>query len=116
LIDLGLLCLKLDSAHWEARRNLGEKVMKGSTGGPWVQLGIRLLFDATWENDAVQSAGEPMESRLHYGVSLQSLVARTLGRYLGKEVRESMRKGEVSLEAAEVEDCTPFHRVMRKTD
>jgi hypothetical protein len=123
LVDLGLFCFKLDPAHWEARQHLGEKVMVGSTGGPWAEFRTGEQFAAlkeTWKNDVLESAGGFVGFGVHPGVGLQALVARTLGLYLGKEVRERMGKGKDSLEALVLDnsilDCTPVRRVMRKSD
>lgn len=122
LVDLGLFCFHLDPAHWEARQHLGEKVMLGSTGGPWVGLGMGKEVAAlkeTWENDVCKSARGFVGDRHHAGVGLQALVARTLGWYLPKEVREKMGNGTVSLAAPVLDksilDCTPARRVMRKS-
>jgi hypothetical protein len=126
LVDLGLFCFKLDPAHWEARQHLSEKVMVGSTGGPWAEdrlfrMGEQLAaVKESWQNDVFKSAGGFVGSGLHLGVGLQALVARTLGRYLSKEVRERMGKGRDSLEALVLDDsildCTPVRRVTRKSD
>jgi hypothetical protein len=121
LVDLGLFCFKLDPAHWEAREYLGEKVMMGSTGGMWVASMTGEQFPAleeTWKNDVSESARGFVVSGDHRGVGLQALAARTLGRYLGKEVREKIAKGTDSLEAPELDevirDCTPVRPGMRE--
>jgi len=127
LVDLGLFCFKLDPAHWKACRHLSEKVMVGSTGGSWAKdplfrMGEQLATrKETWQNDVFKSVGGfAEESGLHHGVGLQALVARTLGRYLSKEVRERMGKGTDSLEALVLDDsivdCTRVRRVTRKSD
>jgi hypothetical protein len=123
LVDLGLFCYELDP-HWEARQNLDEKVMIGSTGGPWTKLltgeQFATLKEQTWKNDLPECTGESVDPRVREGVGLQSLVARTLGLYLPKELRESMGKGTVSLGAVVLDEsilhCTPVLRVMRKSD
>jgi hypothetical protein len=117
LIDLGLFCFKLDRAHWEARKLLSEKVMVGSTGGPWAAESTTreqiATLKETWKNDLCESAGRfvPSDPR---GVGLQALVARTLGRYLSKEVRQIMGDGTDRLGAPvlddAIRDCTPVRR------
>jgi hypothetical protein len=119
LVDLGLFCFKLDPSHWEARQHLGEKVMVGSAGGPWDEVRKReqvAAFKGTWENDVFESAGGFVGGRHHRGIGLQALVARTLGRYLSKDVRERMGTGTASLEGVTLEDsvinCMPVRHVM----
>jgi len=121
LVDLGLFCFELDPAHWKARQHLDEKVMVGSTGGPWAEFRTRERFAAlkeTWKNDVLGSVKGFVEPCPHSGVGLQALVARTLGQYLEKEVRATMGKRTDSLETLvlddSIRDCTPGFCVLRK--
>lgn len=111
VIDLGHLCFQLDSAHWNARRQMTELVIKGSTGGPWIQDEFvrQVTSDGMrerWENTVLQSAASVPDIPVHQTVSLQSLAARTLGWYVNKEVRDGSRKSAENdcWEAAHIDD------------